>query len=129
MADVQKQNRVLEFYFDWKWWKSSVTGKRCIYAPDRQPEWFQELADGTEPLVWDFENIKRPNFLLDADYAINLLEIIREKLDTKVVISDYYKENYWQVKAVDRDLLGEGVTLPEAIFDLALKGLPDDKKT
>jgi hypothetical protein len=38
----------------WEWWKSSVTGRRCLYPPERHPEWMTERADGTEPLVSDW---------------------------------------------------------------------------
>lgn len=37
----------------YRWWRSSASGRRCLYAPGRNPEWMQTLADGTEDVVTD----------------------------------------------------------------------------
>ena len=39
----------------WEWWVSSVTGRRCLYAPGAQPEWMRTRATGREPLVSDWQ--------------------------------------------------------------------------
>jgi hypothetical protein len=45
---------VAEIVMGWKWWRSSATGRRCMYAPGKNGNWMQTPADGTEPLVNDW---------------------------------------------------------------------------
>lgn len=54
----------------YKWYRSNLTGKRCIYSPQGYvPEWMDSPADGTEPLVGDWERIHIPEFTLSLDVA------------------------------------------------------------
>ena len=46
---------VAEKVFGYVWRKSRSTGRRCIYAPGVVPEHMVQLADGTEPLVEDWQ--------------------------------------------------------------------------
>jgi hypothetical protein len=57
---------VAEKIFLWEWWRSSSTGRRCLFAPGAIPrcsgEWFLERADGSEALVGDWDCWSGPHY-------------------------------------------------------------------
>lgn len=47
---------VAEHFLGWRWWKSSGSGRRCLYAPGANPSWMQTPADGSEEVVGDWDD-------------------------------------------------------------------------
>lgn len=68
---------VAEHVLGWRWWRSAKTGRRCIYAPGKNPSWMQTPADGTEPLVWEWDTVVQflPDFSTDIAAAWDVLRI------------------------------------------------------
>lgn len=48
-----------ETVLGWQWRKSSLTGRRCFYPPDRWPDYMDGAATGSEPIVPDLEDALR----------------------------------------------------------------------
>lgn len=44
---------VAEKVLGWRWRRSSVTGRRCLFAPNGWPEWMDSDSDGSEEIVRD----------------------------------------------------------------------------
>jgi hypothetical protein len=66
----------------WEWWRSSVTGRRALYAPGKQPSWMNARADGSEPVCYDVADdggmVPRSLFSTDVSAAIAAAEEMRK---------------------------------------------------
>lgn len=62
-----------------KWWRSSVTGRRCLYMPGREPSWMQTPATGNEPLVSDWHDGRAfvPAFSMVPSVVMSAAEMLR----------------------------------------------------
>lgn len=70
---------IAETFFGYQWWKSRSTGRRCIYAPGRNPEHMQTPSDKTEPLVTDWERgTWTPKYSTNMADAWRVVEAMRE---------------------------------------------------
>lgn len=69
---------VLEKVLGYQWWRSSSSGNRCLFPPGKKPGWFNELADGTEPLVSDWKMMRIPACSTDIAAAWEVVERLRE---------------------------------------------------
>lgn len=80
---------IAERFMGWRWWRSSITGRRCLF-PSEPPEWFTELATGNEPLVGDWDHISLPPYstsIADAWHVVERLNALGwlvglEQIDT-----------------------------------------------
>lgn len=72
---------IAETFFNWEWWISSSTGRRCLFAPGRIPrsqnEWFLERATGEEALVGDWDRTKIPKYSTELVRAWQLVEKLK----------------------------------------------------
>lgn len=124
--------KILEHYFKYEWWKSSKTGRRCLFPPNTIPrdftgstfqEWFLERAEGKEDLVGGFNVNDYPDFYSDFAKAFELLLLIRDKYKSGFTICDYaYNQIKFDLNLTDLNLEIVGVaSIPEAIALAALK--------
>ena len=96
MTDEEKNALIAEKLFDFKWWRSSSSGNRGLFAPDKMPEWFKERADMTEELChqWNWQVPKFcTNYQAIEDARIKIVEKglqsqMLEKLMVKLPFSD-----------------------------------------
>lgn len=72
-AGLEMDALVAERVMGWLWWKSSSSGKRCLFAPGKHPEWFEERATGDEPLVGDWGSTGIPKYSTDILAAWSVL--------------------------------------------------------
>lgn len=47
--------KIAELVYGWQWRRSRNSGRRCIYAPGKEPSWMKALATGEEKLVTDWK--------------------------------------------------------------------------
>jgi hypothetical protein len=109
VVDAVLAERVLGYV----WRKSRSTGRRCIYAASRCPDWMDSPAVGTEPLVGDWGcGGWTPAFHRDNGAALTLVEALGGHV-TLARVSDG-----WLATVCHETAWGE--TLPLAICHAAL---------
>lgn len=75
LTDRSLDLAVAEHIFGWQWRRSSNSGRRSLFPPDKWPEWFTEPADGSEPLVFDFDETKSaPDYSTTGDGMLLVIE-------------------------------------------------------
>lgn len=108
------------------WWRSSSSGRRCLYLPGEQPGWMDTRADGTEPLVgdWDWFPFVRPYSTSIAD-AWTVVEKMRERTGFLLDDQDIDGRPWFASFTCDEHAEpGErGTTAPLAICRAALKAV------
>ena len=68
---------IAEKIFGFEWRRSSKTGNRGLFPPDRVPSWFYERADGTENVCFDHPS-HVPFYTENLTLAHSVLEEIRK---------------------------------------------------
>ena len=66
--DIAVAERVMEF----DWWRSSVSGKRCLFPEGKQYKWFTYRATGDELLTTDYDH-QVPRYSSSAEAAKQVL--------------------------------------------------------
>lgn len=101
---------VAEKMMGYVWRKSNRSGKRCICRPDRCPDWFDSPADGTEPLVSDWDSYPfTPAYSTDIAAAWEVVE----RLLVRRMYPDLVSSNYPVVWTCEVDSYSD----PEAATD------------
>jgi hypothetical protein len=73
---------IAENVMGFQWRRSRVTGRRCLYPPNRWPDWMDRPADMAAPLVTDWkECLARwiPCYSSDISAAMEVVSKMRER--------------------------------------------------
>lgn len=59
----------------WQWRKNYLTGRRCLFRPGSATPLFQDMADGSELIVCNWDEIRMPdcNSITDAKAATDAI--------------------------------------------------------
>ena len=83
---------IAEHVMGWEWWRSSVSGRRSLFAPGAIPrgedEWFCERADGSERLVFDWKTVRIPPYSTEIGAAWAVAEKLKALGRDSVMLSN-----------------------------------------
>lgn len=133
MSPRRRDALVAEYIMGAMWWRSSTTGRRALFI-EQPPEWFTEKADGTEPLVGDWNTYGGfPAYTTDIAAAWEVVEKVHDdEFWLKLTHRTHYYETgedapMWDAwfRCVRAGIRGDHVakraTAPEAICLAALR--------
>lgn len=115
---------IAERVMGYDWWRSKVSGKRCLFPEGRQYPWFIYRATGDEQLTADYDH-QVPPYSTSIEAAMEVVEKLRTEHWCVTLMNQFSKGPQWYVsfETVEGETYATCDSLPEAICLAALKAV------